>query len=55
MAIPLWWAANNLSSAPILVLAPLGLIVGGLIYLAAATLLRMPEVQTVRRLVPGRR
>ena len=55
MAVPLWWAANNLSSAPILLLAPAGLIVGGLVYLGAAALLRMPELQTVRRLIPGRR
>jgi len=38
-----------------LLLAPLGLIVGGLIYLGAAALLQMPELQTVRRLIPGRR
>ncbi len=55
MAIPLWWAANNLSDAPILLLAPAGLIVGGLVYLGAAALLRMPELQTVRRLIPGHR
>jgi putative peptidoglycan lipid II flippase len=55
MAVPLWWAAQNWSAAPILLLAPLGLIVGGLIYLGAAALLRMPELQTVRRLIPGRR
>jgi hypothetical protein len=55
MAIPLWWAANNVSGAPILLLAPAGLIVGGLVYLGAAALLRMPELQTVRRLIPGHR
>jgi putative peptidoglycan lipid II flippase len=55
MAIPLWWAANHWSNAPVLVLAPAGLVLGGLIYLGAAALLRMPEVQTVRRLLPGRR
>ena len=55
MAVPLWWAVNNLSDAPILLLAPAGLVVGGLVYLGAAALLRMPELQTVRRLIPGRR
>jgi hypothetical protein len=55
MALPLWWAANNWSSAPIWLLAPAGLIVGGLVYLGAAALLRMPELRTVRRLIPGHR
>ena len=55
MAVPLWWAVNNLSDAPILLLAPAGLAVGGLVYLGAAALLRMPELKTVRRLIPGRR
>jgi hypothetical protein len=55
MAAPLWWAASNLEDASIVLLAPVGLIIGGLIYLGATVLLRMPEVQAVRRLVPGRR
>jgi putative peptidoglycan lipid II flippase len=55
MAVPLWWAAGNLNNVPVLLLAPVGLVIGGLIYLGATALLRMPEVQAVRRLAPGRR
>lgn len=55
MALALGWLGKALSGVSVWLLAPAGLALGAAIYLAAAVLLRMPETQTLRRLVPGRR
>jgi putative peptidoglycan lipid II flippase len=55
MAAPLAWGAAAWSDRPVLLVAPVGLAAGALIYLIAAVLLRMPELQIVRRFLPGAR
>jgi len=50
MAAALAWAAREWASQPVLLVAPLGLAAGGLLYLAVAFVLRMPEVRTLARL-----
>lgn len=50
MAAALAWAARAWADQPILLAAPLGLAAGGLLYLAAAFVLRMPEVRMLARL-----
>lgn len=54
MAMPLWWATHHLGGAPVWLLAPAGLLIGALIYLGAAALLRMPELGIMRRMVGQR-
>jgi putative peptidoglycan lipid II flippase len=51
MAVPLAWAAERWSGGHALLFGAAGLVVGGLIYLAVAALLRMPELGSVRRIV----
>jgi putative peptidoglycan lipid II flippase len=54
MALPLAWAQGRWdSSSPVLV-GVAGLVVGSALYLGAALLLRMPEVQVIRQLVARR-
>jgi putative peptidoglycan lipid II flippase len=55
MAVPLWWAAQNLTDVPIVLLASVGLVVGALIFLAAALLLRMPELEMMKGAFARRR
>jgi putative peptidoglycan lipid II flippase len=50
MAVALVWAAREWAGQPVLLVAPLGLAGGGLLYLVAAFVLRMPEVRTLARL-----
>jgi putative peptidoglycan lipid II flippase len=50
MAIPLALMARLGQDVPVVLLAPTGLVVGGVVYLAAATALKMPEVAFIRRL-----
>jgi len=52
MALPLAWAAGRWSNGHAWLVGSSGLIIGGLIFLGAASLLRMPELQTVRRFLP---
>jgi peptidoglycan biosynthesis protein MviN/MurJ (putative lipid II flippase) len=49
MALPLGWAASHWSGGPAISVGLGGLIVGVVIYAAAAVFLRMPELQLVRR------
>lgn len=51
MAIPLWVMARSLTDAPVIALGLSGLAVGGVTYLLAAMLLKMPEVSFLRRAV----
>lgn len=48
MALPLAWAAGHWSSDSTLLIGVTGLAVGALVYLAAAALLKMPEIGLVR-------
>ncbi len=54
MAVALAWAAGRWAEAPILLLAPAGLVAGTLLFLALAALLRMPELAILRRLTSRR-
>jgi putative peptidoglycan lipid II flippase len=49
MALPLGWAAERWGDGPALLVGGGGLAAGGLLYLMAAVLLRMPELRTLRR------
>ena len=51
MALSLGWAAERWRGGPVLLVGAAGLVAGGSIYLAAATLLRMPELAVLRRIV----
>jgi putative peptidoglycan lipid II flippase len=50
MAVPLQWAASHWSSAPAMIVGVAGLVLGGIIYLFGAAVLRMPELGMVRRM-----
>ncbi len=50
MAVPLAWAAGRWSHLPPLPFGAAGLLGGAAIYVAGAILLRMPEIQAIRRL-----
>ena len=54
MALPLVWLAGRWHSGPAILPGIAGLVIAAVIYLAAALLLRMPEVQLVRRVVRSR-
>jgi len=50
MAVALQWVATRWTSAPALVVGASGLLLGALIYLIGAAILRMPELGMVRRM-----
>ncbi len=52
MALPLAWAAQRWDNSPVVVVAPVGLLIGVVVFVAAAALLHMPELQLLRRAVP---
>jgi putative peptidoglycan lipid II flippase len=54
MAVPLAWAAEHFAQAPVALLSVAGLGGGALLYLAAAALLRIPEVGLARNLLRKR-
>ncbi len=49
MALPLAWSAERWGGSPVLLIAPAGLVAGVVIFLAAAAVLRMPELRLLRR------
>jgi putative peptidoglycan lipid II flippase len=55
MALPLVWAAERWAGGPAMAVGLAGLAAGGVLYLAAAFLLRMPEAQMLGRLLSRQR
>jgi putative peptidoglycan lipid II flippase len=51
MALPLQWAASYWTDGPAVLVGIMGLVIGAIIYLAAALLLRMRELQVVWQMV----